>query len=334
MPEQFVKCPVCEGEFGKCQLTPIFRDGIAYHCEGCGRFEVTGTAYNSWFAVGHKQMTPIQRSALSHALRTGSSDSEPFVVTSDWIKGFLKNPRLPSPAMQAASLIECIGDCQATEGNGYLVDPETDTPLIGALSVSMFNDLVSELSKKGLIKQLEQVKTPHPRGGDGHLRTHRLGLTLDGWERYENEKRGHFAGDYGFIAMQFGDPTLENLVSDALRPAVRTQLGYDLVDMRNIAQAGVIDNIMRGQIRDAAFVLVDLTHDNAGAYWEAGYAEGLGKPVIYLCDREKFDAKSTHFDTNHCTTVMWSIDDTEAFIESLVATLRRSLSLFKDRISS
>ena len=39
-------------------------------------------------------------------------------------------------------------------------------------------------------------------------------------------------------------------------------------------------------VRDAAFVISDLTHDNSGAYWEAGYAEGLGKPVIYICEEK------------------------------------------------
>jgi nucleoside 2-deoxyribosyltransferase len=64
-----------------------------------------------------------------------------------------------------------------------------------------------------------------------------------------------------------------------------------------VSRAGVIDNILRAQICDAAFVLVDLTHDNTGAYWEAGYAEGLNTPVIYLCEQAKFDMAKTHFDT-------------------------------------
>ena len=95
--------------------------------------------------------------------------------------------------------------------------------------------------------------------------------------------------------------------------------------MRDIGRAGIIDNIMRVHIRDAKFVIVDLTHDNNGAYWEAGYAEGLGKPVVYICEREKFEAKKTHFDTNHCMTVPWSRDDDEGFRRRLTATLRRSL---------
>jgi len=35
---------------------------------------------------------------------------------------------------------------------------------------------------------------------------------------------------------------------------------------------------------------------NPGAYWEAGYAEGLGKPVIYTCEEAKF-VEASHFDT-------------------------------------
>jgi nucleoside 2-deoxyribosyltransferase len=78
-----------------------------------------------------------------------------------------------------------------------------------------------------------------------------------------------------------------------VKPCITAELGFDTVDMREVSQAGVIDNIMRAQIRDAAFVLIDLTHDNSGAYWEAGYAEGLGKPVVYLCEKTKFEQAKT-----------------------------------------
>jgi len=32
---------------------------------------------------------------------------------------------------------------------------------------------------------------------------------------------------------------------------------------------------MRLEIRRSRFAVVDLTHGNRGAYWEAGFAEGL-----------------------------------------------------------
>ncbi len=146
--------------------------------------------------------------------------------------------------------------------------------------------------------------------------------------RCHAEKSSRFAGLHGFIAVKFGDQILDRFVNEVVKPAVRNQVGYDLIDMRDEPRAGVIDNIMRTQIRDAAFVLVDLTHDNSGAYWEAGYAEGLGKPVIYLCEQSKFDAAKTHFDVNHCTTLLWTATETGGFADLLIATLRRLLNLF------
>ena len=78
---------------------------------------------------------------------------------------------------------------------------------------------------------------------------------------------------------------------------------------------------------EALFVISDLTHDNHEAYWEAGYAEDLGKPVVYICNKEKFENVGTHFDVNHCTTIAWSTEGSDEFCSRLIATLRRSLNL-------
>ena len=220
-----------------------------------------------------------------------------------------------SPAVQAMNIIRYIGDAVS----------RTNAP-IGQLSnvpgIVFFSELVEELEEHGLIKI-----TGKPLRSSRSATFLGVNLTLSGWKQYEEEKRGEFQGNYGFIAMQFGDSELDPFVKDVVKPAVKEGLGYDLVDMRDVARAGVIDNILRTQIRDAAFLIVDLTHDNPGAYWEAGYAEGLGKPVIYICEKAKFEAARTHFDTNHCTTVPWSKDDAEGFQQALIATLRRSLDL-------
>ncbi len=95
---------------------------------------------------------------------------------------------------------------------------------------------------------------------------------------------------------------------------VTAWLGFD-----DRLEAGLIDNRMRVEIRNSRFVIADLTHDNRGAYWEAGYGEGLGKPVIYLCKAEVFRAKSTHFDTSHHLTIQWDPAALNRFAEDLKA---------------
>jgi nucleoside 2-deoxyribosyltransferase len=75
------------------------------------------------------------------------------------------------------------------------------------------------------------------------------------------------------------------------------------------------------------FLIADLTDHNNGAYWEAGYAEGLGKPVIYTCRKDVFEDKenTTHFDTNHHLTVVWEHDKLDDAVKQLKATIRATL---------
>ncbi len=216
-----------------------------------------------------------------------------------------------SPAVQAMNLIREIGDKVSQSG-----EPIRKFSCGDKFSEQLFDELVDS----GIIKVANVV-----RALGGRTALVGVNLTLEGWERYEQEKRGEFKGNYGFIAMKFGDAELDPFVEDVVKPAVKQGTGCDLVDMRKVPEAGIVDNIMRVQIRDSAFVIADLTHDNRGAYWEAGYAEGLGKPVVYICEKEKFEDTNTHFDTSHCTTILWSKDEPEGFSRELIATLQRSL---------
>jgi nucleoside 2-deoxyribosyltransferase len=89
--------------------------------------------------------------------------------------------------------------------------------------------------------------------------------------------------------------------------------------------AGLIDNQMQAALLSARFVIADLSHANLGAYWEAGFAEGLGRPVIYTCERSAWDQKRTHFDTNHTLTIIWQAADQKCAEDQMVAAIRATL---------
>jgi nucleoside 2-deoxyribosyltransferase len=65
------------------------------------------------------------------------------------------------------------------------------------------------------------------------------------------------------------------------------------------------DNIIfriMAEIKNSRFVVADVTEQKNGVYFEAGYALGLGLPVIWTVRKD--DAKNVHFDTaqyNHDT---------------------------------
>ena len=101
--------------------------------------------------------------------------------------------------------------------------------------------------------------------------------------------------------MKFGDDT-RNL-REAIRKGI-TDAGYIAIFIDEVQHNGFITPELLKHIRDSKFVVVDLTHQSNGAYFEEGYAMGLGKPVIQLCQKDT----RLHFDIAQKNTIMWATE--------------------------
>lgn len=164
------------------------------------------------------------------------------------------------------------------------------------------------LNKSGLVELT--ITTP--------FYSFRGNITPAGWTRIEDLKRAIITSKYAFFARQFKSPDLDALYERCLRDAV-AQTGFEL---RTVTQrAGHIDAIIEDEIRRCRFLIADLSDDNAGAYWEAGFAEGLAKPVVYICR----DGVKTHFDTDHRQTVRWDLAKLDETAARLKAVIRNTL---------
>jgi hypothetical protein len=322
--ENLAKCPLCltEQDFE----ARLQGDRHMYHCRCavCGNYSVEHDALDDKILDETSAKLNTARAVLSHQVRLATDARHPSPdLLEDWLIEFIRGkPRLPSVAQQATNIIRYVGDQVQLNGHELTDVPESFGAIVGSMNRDFALKIARQLIGRGLLTGEDAA----------HLQAAYelidLDLTLAGWAAYESEQLGESSGKYGFLALKFGDAVLDPFVDNVIKPAVRA-IGHELLDMRDVARAGIIDNLLRVQIRDAAFLLVDLTHDNPGAYWEAGYAEGLGKPVLYICEKSKFDSAKTHFDTNHCTTVLWQNEQPDQFSSELVATLRRSLNLFE-----
>ena len=65
-----------------------------------------------------------------------------------------------------------------------------------------------------------------------------------------------------------------------------------------------IDDRILGAIRRCRFVVVDMTEQRHSVYFEAGFAEGLGIPVIWTC-REDELTKGLSFDARQHGHLVW-----------------------------
>ena len=86
------------------------------------------------------------------------------------------------------------------------------------------------------------------------------------------------------------------------------------------------------QIKQARFLVVDESDCNLGAYYEAGYAAGMGKPVIHICNKARFN-DAAHFDVRQVNTIMWTPDDIDDLSRRLAKRIEATVgNIHQDHI--
>ncbi len=128
-------------------------------------------------------------------------------------------------------------------------------------------------------------------------------ITPTGWDRIaEISTKAHVSTDLVFVAMTF-DPALSTAWNDGLQPGIAAA-GYRPERVDTGHHAGKIDDRIMAMIREARFVVVDVTTQNRGAYFEAGFALGLDRQVIWSVRED--DLANVHFDTRQFNHVVWT----------------------------
>jgi nucleoside 2-deoxyribosyltransferase len=154
-------------------------------------------------------------------------------------------------------------------------------------------------------------------------------LTSQGWERVETllKPAGGNRADI-FVAMSFS----ESLISAweiGIKPGVRGA-GYNPKRVDSDAHNDKIDDRIIAGIRASYATVVDVTSQNAGAYFEAGFALGLGRPVVWTVRKD--DLPNLHFDTRQFNHLVWTTPDElrEKLTNHLLAVFGRGPSIGLD----
>lgn len=307
-------CPVCNSN----SATKTLGNGgtIKWTCDACGAFELTGTANASLPEM--LRMHQHTRPLLSHLLRRRDpralGGTRP--LSENEIRELVRTNNLPTPAEQCDYLIMALAD-KTQLGNFLPIETPEIRSLVGATSYEALRTLV---------RHLLDGKEVEPDGGERAFlqQNMRVKLTVRGWIRNREIREKGIESRNAFMAMQFDEPRVKRVYDKALVPGAK-ECGFNLAILNESQGAGLIDDQLRVRIRNCAFAVADVSTENPNVYWEAGYAEGLGKPVIYTCEEGAFKAGASHFDTNHHTTVPWNLDHLDIAKGKLVATIRATL---------
>ena len=129
--------------------------------------------------------------------------------------------------------------------------------------------------------------------------------TASGWLKIDDLVTRLPSTSQAFVAMWFNEAT-QVTYAEGIGPAIQ-DCGYRSVRIDQKEHSNKIDDEIIAEIRRSRFLVADFTCEKekvrGGVYFEAGFALGLGIPVIWTVARESLS--DVHFDTRQYNHIVW-----------------------------
>lgn len=296
-------------------------------CTRCGRFRLSHFSNAEFIWNG---MSPRQIANASGYIR----DNQDCVVSTESDVKFLKGLLTPTVAERARKLLRALAEMFPRAGteirpqawgldrqiNHFLgiaestlpSDPGADEaairmfPLLGFAWAENEDELMFLLMDY-LCGGVGFLDGENYKLVDGGVEPCQVVISPAGWEHLENAGLADSAT--GFVAMWF-DSSMDTPWQDAFYPAI-SEAGYSPLRIDKREHNNKIDDEIIASIRGSRFIVADFTGGRGGVYFEAGFAAGLTKPVIWTV-REDW-LSQLHFDTRQFNHIPWKQDDLPAF---------------------
>lgn len=268
-------------------------------CPRCGTYSITLSAIESL----RTDTDPKTKANASGWIR----DNQGIVITSD-------NKDLPLTAFTPSV---------AERGDRLLQLLAQDTLALGA-SVNYANNqhyLGKTYSRPGEVEYLarsylgdqESLVELNPNGS--------CTITPKGYAHLESLRQVNPNSQLGFCAMWF-DTQMYPIWENAILPAI-TNARYEGIRIDGHPHNNRIDDEIIAMIRKSKFMVADFTGQRGGVYFEAGFALGLGIPVIWTCNKQ--DMSNIHFDNRQYNFIFWEEDNLPKFTRELQARIEATL---------
>jgi nucleoside 2-deoxyribosyltransferase len=305
----------------KCFLTGLdytreqtHRDALEYD------IQIDNQIYRLSFHWDHKnsRLVDENRHIVKGLLLNKKWKPNEDILTNEFLENLIRNSSYPkSPKDKMDNLLLTIHKRQKYEGHKIELSSTDETRLIAQCYMQNREEVLFYLNT---LREVGFVKF----GGTLTKGSYNLGpmtFTFKGLEYLVSlEDNGQFSKNC-FIAMSFSDSAIE------LRKHIKeivVEAGYTpiLIDEVDYDSDVTINDAIISQIKKCKFLIADFTEQKHGVYFEAGYALGLKRPVIYTCKNEDF--KNSHFDTNHYPHIVYST------MEELATALKNKIGALID----
>lgn len=261
-------------------------------CPVCGHFDISLEALEDDFPRG---ISDRDKTLFSGYLRNHLETTERFLITGAVIA---RISELVAPYKNLTVLdrinnvLRYIGDKSSYLKERVTINIFNDYTLFFCMNHPELREILSYLTSRNFII-----------GEEGNA-TKKAALTVDGWAEYEKLRQINLDSRKVFVAMSFA-PELDEIFNKAIFPACE-ECGFiaNRVD-KSEHNEKICDRII-SEIKRSRFIVADFTGQKQGVYYEVGYAQGLGLPVIWTCKKDEIDDKKLHFDTRQYNYIAWT----------------------------
>ena len=275
-------CPICLGPATIKAIDPGLRE---VSCKICKTYPIEVAA------MGSNLVPDEKRHILSGIVRNRFEQGIPIrTITTENVKDIFDSMAVPSDPLETIDWLLKYLFRKASKADEYVpLNRANDYPILFAKDT---NEFVYYLQKAHELGYTEQAG-------------HSYRLDLKGWERLDELRRYERKSDQAFVAMWFkpDHPYLSGAYENGFKPALE-ETGYKPIRMDWEEHNEKICDMIIAEIRKSGLLVADVTGQRHNVYFEAGFAMGLGIPVIWTC--HETDIKNLPFDTRQYNHIVWS----------------------------
>jgi nucleoside 2-deoxyribosyltransferase len=316
MTDQQEKCFFCDNVCKDFNRAAMYSSNH-YLCEFCGDYLLFDAAKKVALESKH-----IIAGYLYEVNRAKSIDIKPFELSNATIELLLKDERIPQTQMQRLEkFLVKLYKSDSRIGKQYVWSSDVIEDYNSLIPISYSKD-IEEL--RGMFEALAELnymtRTPI---AEGTYDNRTFTISPKGYERAEQLISTNIDSTSVFVAMDYNDAHVAEAFDNAIKPACEI-CGFNETIIRDKQHNNGITDEIIVEIKKSKFVIADFTFNNLGAYWEAGFAQGLDRSVIRCCKEEWFNEHGLHFDIKHYRTIIWK--DSEHLIKELKANIRANFT--------
>ncbi len=281
-------CGICKRspDRGVKMYTGTQYDSVTIECRLCGKYTLIGPEIIS----ATYRWEDTTRFPLSCATRQASENKQPLKLTIDDVENYAAAHRNTRVSDNLDRLLQIAAQRAGRPDQGAWFSYEDDFTLIDCYTRSEFEWYVEWLNNQSLVYQTGAGPT-----------NNQLTLSLEGWNRVQPLSRIGGTPGKCFVAMWFA-PEMQTVYDKGISLGI-SDAGFKPIRIDAKEHNNEIPDEIIAEIRNSEFMVADFTGQRAGVYYEAGFAMGLGRKVIWCCREDEIS--KLHFDTSHKNHIAW-----------------------------